>query len=299
MKVAIGDSGYYGKIKVYNENLTLVNTFQAHTNYINRIKQLPNGYVATVSSDNTAKIWDATIRTNWILIRNYTKHVDQVYGLEYINEDTIASGGYDHSIQMWSIQTGITKMNISTGHIVWSLQLLTNGYYLAAGLSNSFINIYNINNVSLIASLKGHTSSLFELLLIGSNLLASGDSNPDDVVRIWDLTTYTSKYILFGHNNSVCGLKLISSDILASGSMDSTIKLWNITCGSLIKTFRNHTLGIGWSVDMLNTQILVSGSFDGIIKLWNMKTGEVLNTISTGDTGIRSMAVLDVSTTSK
>jgi WD40 repeat protein len=297
LKVAIGDKTSKGRIKVFSENLTLLNTFQAHTNFINRIKQLPNGYVATVSSDHTAKVWDATVMTNWILIRNYTSHAKDVYGLEYVNEDTIATGSHDHTIQIWSIKTGIATITISTNSDVYSLQLLSNGIHLAAGFYSQVIKIYNVITGSFLTALNGNASRFYELLLLGETLLASGESNPDNLVRVWDLTTYTSKYILFGHNNSVCGLKLISYEILASGSTDQTIKLWNITSGALVKTLRNHTSTIGWSVDLLNTQTLVSSSDDQTIKLWNVNTGEVLKTIST-DMSSQSMAVLDVSTTS-
>jgi WD40 repeat protein len=116
-------------------------------------------------------------------------------------------------------------------------------------------------------------------------------------VRLWNLTTYANRFILKGYSDQVIGLKQVSADMLASGSLDTTLKLWNISSGALIATLRNHTTGIKLSVDMLNTQIVVSGSDDGSIKLWNVNTGDVLKTIYAG-MSIRSMAVLDVSTTS-
>ena len=78
----------------------------------------------------------------------------------------------------------------------------------------------------------------------------------------------------------VWGLKMISSDTLASGSFDRTVKLWNTTSGTLIKTLANHTDIIYYSVDVLiSNQILVSGSYDETIKTWNISTGQVLKTI--------------------
>jgi WD40 repeat protein len=80
---------------------------------------------------------------------------------------------------------------------------------------------------------------------------------------------------------------------LASGSIDSTIKLWDITSGLEIRTFSNPT-GFKFSfcsVDLLNSQTLVSGLFDGTIKLWNWTTGECLSTIQT-NADIFSLAVI-------
>ena len=282
-------------INVYNSSsLLLVNSFQAHSSYIYHIKQLPNGYVAT-SGDNTAKIWNVTTINNnniWNLIQTY-EHTSTVYAIEYISTDTMASSGAsDQSIKIWSISTGQTLMTIDTGDFAVSLKLLSNGFYLAAGVGISGqINIYNLNNGgSLVSTLIGHKNYVEDLLLINSNLLAS--SSNDKTVCIWDLTTNTNKFILTGHDDVVLGLKLVSADTLASGSVDSTIKLWNITSGTLIRTLANHAEGIFFSVDMLINQILVSGSYDKTIKTWNISTGQVLNTIDTGLT-IRSLAVLN------
>ena len=295
--VAIGDIN--GQIQVYNSNsLLLVNSFQAHASLkgINRIKQLPNGYVATCSDDFTVKIWNVTTINNnntWNLIRTYT-HTDVVNAIEYISMDTMASGGYDSTIQIWSISTGQKLMTINPGVGVISLQLLSNGFYLAAGFYSGQINIYNIyNNGSLVSTLNGHTDIVEDLVLINSNLLAS--SSDDKKVRIWNLTTNTCKFILTGHTSAVYGLKLVSADTLASGSSDYTINLWNTTSGTLIRTLVSHIDSINWSVDMLiSNQILVSGSSDSTIKTWNISTGQVLNTIITG-LQIQSLAVLNPS----
>jgi WD40 repeat protein len=80
---------------------------------------------------------------------------------------------------------------------------------------------------------------------------------------------------------------------LASGSSDTTIKLWDITSGQLIRTLTGHTDYIQWSVDLLNSQTLVSGSWDQTIKLWNWSTGECFSTIQTPGSNIRSLAVIN------
>ncbi len=282
-KVAIGDNT--GLIQVYNENFELINSFQAHTNQIRRIKQSPfnSNYVATCSWDKTVKIWDISScwNANWSLIQTYTNHTDFVLGLEWINQDTIASGSDDDTIQIWSIKMVQPKLTISSGDFVYSLKLLSNGFHLACGLYNGNINIYDINNGNLISSLRGHTTFINDLVQISDDLLAS--SSRDETVRIWNLTTNATKFNLTGHTSPVYGLKLISSDLMASGSWDSTIKLWNITNGQLIRNLMGHGSYIYWSIDKLrDSQALVSGSLDQTIKIWNLTTGACLNSFNTG-----------------
>jgi WD40 repeat protein len=289
----IGDTS--GQIKIYNQN-SLVNSFKAHSSQINRIKQCQfnTNYVATCSYKEV-KIWNVSSSFNWTLITTYSQHSSDVYGLEWLDNDTLASTGWlDQTIKLWSMTTGQTKRTIQTNATyVRSLKMLNTNIHLAAGLGYpGGINIYNINDGNLVSSLKGHTSHIWDLVQISNELLAG--SSLDKTVRLWNLTTNTCKFILTGHTFSVYGLKQITPNILASGSLDSTIKLWDTTSGQLIRTLTGHTSWIMWSVDLLNNgQTLVSGSWDGTIKLWNWSTGECFSTIKTPDSRITSLAVIN------
>jgi WD40 repeat protein len=291
----IGD--YDGRIQIYNSSsLSLVISFQAHSDDINRIKQSPfkTNYVATCSDDKTVKILHVLSSFDWTLITTYSQHSSYVYALDWLDNDTLASAGYsDQTIKLWSATTGQTKRTIQTNQEVWTLKVLNTNIHLAAGLGypKYDINIYNINNGNLVSSLKGHSYYVNDLVQLSSDLLASASS--DETVRIWNLTTNTCKFILTGHTNWVRGLKQITPSILASGSVDDTIKLWDTTSGELIRTLTGHTSYIEWSVDLLNSQTLVSGSWDQTIKLWNWSTGECFSTIQT-DLYIKSLAVINL-----
>jgi len=286
-----------GQIKIINKdgNFSFSNSFEGHFNSIWRIKQSPfNLNVATCSLDRKIRIWKPTF--NWTLIRTYPNHSAVVFAIEWLDIDTIASGSSDQTVQIWSIKSGKTNRTINTESNVYSLKLLNkNNFHLAAGLSNGNINIYNINDGNLSSSLKGHTSTVYDLVQMNIDLLAS--SSDDKTVRIWNLTTNTSKFILTGHTSTVHSLKRITSDLLASASSDSDIKIWNTTLGQELRTLKGHAKGIQYSLDLIDnhdgqTSTLVSGSLDNTIKLWNWSTGECLKTIQT-NSGIDSLAILN------
>jgi WD40 repeat protein len=284
---------------LYNESLSLLNSFQGHTGQINSIKQSPfnKDYVGTASADFTAKVWNIASSLNWILIFDFTGHSNNsVNDLEFINNDTIASGGNDYTIKIWSINSGIINRNITTDGFVYALQLMSNGFYLAAGLTSCKIRIYDFNDGSLKVTLVGHTRVIMNLKVITADLFASSGHTGDNTVRIWDLKANIIKYNLTGHNDSVRGLKLVSSDMLASGSIDFKIKLWDINDGKLVRTLTGHTGSVSKSIDLIKSQILVSGGWDATIKLWNICTGELLNSINT-DMSIRALAVLNANIT--
>jgi len=299
-QVAIGDQSTNGYIKVYNQNFELVHSFKAHTNRINHIKQSPfskNDLVATCSDDSTVKIWNST--SDWTLIQTFN-HSNIANTIEWVNEDTLASGSFDETVQIWSIKTGQTLRTIEVNGYVISLKLLIGCVHVAVGLSNGNINIYNVNDGSLVSTLGGHSSFVQDMVLISSDLLVS--SSQDLTIRIWNLKTNQSK-ILDKHSEAVFGLKLVTSDLLASVSWDQTIKLWNISSGTLLRTLEGHTDLMLWSVDLLTGDVnntnnhsimLISGSWDQTIKLWDWQTGECLNEFN-ANMEIRSLTVLNPS----
>lgn len=292
--------GSDGQILIYNENLTLVHSFQAHSKSITRLKQSPSNnfanemnLAASSSSDTTVKIWSSL---NWTLIRTHSNHTASVGALEWINEDLIASGGsFDQTIQIWSISTGQTKRIIQTWFFyVMSLKLLSNQIHLAAGFGQGPISVYNINTGDLVVTLQGHTANVNDIILVNQIYLASSSNLFENTVRLWDLAKNETKFILTGHVSGVFGLKQIASDLLASGSFDSTIKVWNLTTGGLIRTLKGHKSAILNSIDLINNgQVLVSGSQDKTLKLWNWKTGECLNTKDTSGTAIQTLNVFN------
>ena len=273
----------------------VVSPFQAHTAQINLIKQSPynSALIVSCSHDFTVKIWNLNL--NWTLIRNYTNHTNSVFSFDFIDEDTIVSS-QSYGIKIWSIGTGVTLKNIEDYAL--NIKMLSNGFYLAVLGFNSWgypnVYIYNINDGSKVKYFACFYGPSKDFVSLDNYLVASTD---DKVINIWDYRSVANGIYngtLIGHTSTVYGLKLVSKDVLASASWDSTIKLWNLTSFTLIRTLSNHTNYIYWSLDFLNdeTQTLVSGSLDKTIKLWNWTTGQLLKTKFT-NLPIISLAVVN------
>ena len=65
---------------------------------------------------------------------------------------------------------------------------------------------------------------------------------------------------------------MLPNGYLASGSGDATIKIWNPTDGSVMRTLTGHT-SLVHSLAVLPNGYLASCSFDNTIKIWNMNEG--------------------------
>ncbi|AUB37023.1 Serine/threonine protein kinase [Nostoc flagelliforme CCNUN1] len=74
---------------------------------------------------------------------------------------------------------------------------------------------------------------------------------------------------------------------LASGSLDTTIKLWDVSTGKAIKTLTGHSSGVNSVRFSPDGKTLASGSLDTTIKLWDVSTGKAIKTL----TGHRSRVI--------
>ena len=95
-----------------------------------------------------------------------------------------------------------------------------------------------------------------------------------------DGITGSQMAILSGHDGDVRTLDFSPDGVLlVSGSIDTTIKLWDMQTGGVIKTFHGHT---GWVTSVsisVDCTTIASGSVDRSIRLWTIQTGECYHVI--------------------
>ena len=86
---------------------------------------------------------------------------------------------------------------------------------------------------------------------------------------------------LGGHTKSVNSVSFSpDGKLLASGSADNTVKLWDTTTGTEIKTLIGHTKPVFAVSFSPNGKLLASGSFDQTVKLWDTTTGKAIKTFT-------------------
>eukprot|EP00494_Astrolonche_serrata_P028106 UN28371 len=78
------------------------------------------------------------------------------------------------------------------------------------------------------------------------------------------------KYV--GHLNRLTTCIQTSNNIMLSTSLDSSIKIWNITNNDCLFTFRGHTSSVYCCTIMRNKEHVYSAGNDGRILCWNLTT---------------------------
>lgn len=77
-----------------------------------------------------------------------------------------------------------------------------------------------------------------------------------------------------GHTGEITSIAYSSNGrFLISGSNDTTIKVWDVATGALIRTLSGHIDTVSTVAWIPNSMNIVSGSWDSTIKIWDATTG--------------------------
>ena len=163
------------------------------------------------------------------------------------------------------------ELRTLTGHSdsVFSVAVSPDGKYLASGLADETVIIWDAKSGQRIKTLEGHSNSVYSVCWsLDGKYLASGSG--DYTVIIWDANSGQKLKTLEGHYKSVLSVSWSpDGKYLASGSGDKTLIIWDANSGQRIKTLEGHSDGI-WSVSWSpDGKYLASGSKDNTIIIKN------------------------------
>ena len=222
-----------------------------------------------VSSNVIGSINGIAIDSNDNLYYNYYQSygsVSSTYYLKYARSSTYVT------------KIGSPYFSFSSQQEVLSITVDPYGKTISAGLINNSVVNFDISTQKTISSLITHNNPVNALDYSSDGLiLATGGS--DNKITL----SYKngSNLNLIGHNGPIYAIKFFDNNkLLASGSSDKTIKIWNVSSGSLITTLANHSAGILSLSISPDDNTLISGSFDKTIKIWNLTSYTLLKTLT-------------------
>jgi len=125
----------------------------------------------------------------------------------------------------------------------------------------------------------------------GSEFEQGGDATRTAKVMLWDVDADKLRGDLPGHQSLVTSVDFSpNSEILATGSADNTVKLWDTSNGTTVRTLKGHTDAV-WAIRFISDKTLASASWDGTLRFWDLDTGEQLASFSEHDAEILCLAI--------
>jgi WD40 repeat protein len=149
---------------------------------VNYVKSLSNGLIACVLHENI-NIYEWS---TGYLTKTLSGHYNSVYTVELLNEQFMASGGWDKNVFIWDLYSYSIKYTLTQHkNAVLHVKRLSSSL-IASGDNKGLIIIWNWLNGSLVHTLKGHTYCVSSLDLYDDQTLISG--SVDQTIKLWDIS---------------------------------------------------------------------------------------------------------------
>lgn len=263
----LASGGRDGTIRIWNPDGLLACSLAGHSRSVLGLIEVSAGIIASISRDRTLRFWETE---SGHCLRSTIAHKAAALSIARLSNKLIATGGADHSIELWS-ELGVHQRTLD-GHRgwVWSLAALGEDT-LASASEDRSIRIWDLPSGRCVAV--RHVSDPLRSIDTCRaatthcvRLLAAGDASGR--VTLWTIGQgVPDEAISFrAHGAAVRRVRFLNDGSLATCGEDNRLRVWNLDTVSL-----NHEeVGANFVTDVIELSggIRVRCGYDGEIA-WN------------------------------
>jgi WD40 repeat protein/tRNA A-37 threonylcarbamoyl transferase component Bud32 len=251
-------------------------TLTEHTQPIAGVALSPDGqFVASVSYDHTARVWDANTGSRILLISQPPS--DYFYGVAFCADGRRLALADQRTVRFWDLSTGETLLALR-GHrgSVLSVAFDASGTQAATGSFDGTVKLWDLADTLEARSLPAPASGITSLAFSRKNeRLVSGQHN--GTIAIWDARQ--GKRVLDSHRRTqpVLATAFNRDDSrVAAVLQQNGIEIWDPLAGKTVS--RISPLSGPPSALALNRngERLATANANGDIEIWDATTGQRL-----------------------
>ncbi|KAJ9540606.1 hypothetical protein OSB04_027112 [Centaurea solstitialis] len=243
--------------------------------------------LATGSYDGQARIWN----TNGELKSTLSKHKGPIFSIKWNKKgDYLLTGSFDETAIVWDVKADEWKQQFKfhsggpTLDVDWR-----NNHSFASSSTDNMIYVCKIGENRPIKLFSGHKGEVncVKWDPTGSLLASCSD---DITAKIWSMKHDKHIHDLREHAKEIYTIRWSPSGpgtnnpnqqlLLASASFDSTVKLWDVEHGRLVRSLNGHRDAVYALSFSPNGEYLASGSLDRCMHVWSLKEGKIIKTYS-------------------
>ncbi len=266
-------------LELYSQRAKLILPF-GHTGIVNGAVLSPDKKtIASVSNDQTLKIWDVE---SGLLLSDIKAHNQAVRSVAFSKDGTrIMTSSIDSTIKIWDTENLnlIARFRLSAG--VFKSIYSPDGKKIIVAPGDGYISILDAGSGNLIKKLSGHKAwaETVSLNNDGTKLVSGSE---DETAIIWDLMNGKLLMRLEGHTQPIKKVTFSNDGMrVATASIDSTIRVWDVNTGIQQLVLKGHAGKVNTVLFSADDKTIISGSNDKTIKIWDARTGKELGEIKT------------------
>ncbi|KAJ2726889.1 hypothetical protein GGI07_000217 [Coemansia sp. Benny D115] len=235
--------------------------------------------VASGSSDNTVRLWDANEARTLAVLRGHTSRVWDICADRSGTSLFSASG--DGTVRIWDIRDpskATCTATLSAGGDIYSVCLTpTESHIVVAGYDRT-IRLYDRATGRMVQRFQGHELSVAQVTTSPlGNLVISGSK--DQSIRFWDVLSGTCVKSLRSHLGEVTAVATSESGLLLlSSSKDNSNRLWDLRSLKRLCRYKGHqnTSKNFIRARFMGDSMVVGGSEDGMVYIWDRQSTAIV-----------------------
>ncbi|XP_065680195.1 target of rapamycin complex subunit lst8 [Hydra vulgaris] len=304
-QVILATAGYDHTIRFWQAHSGVcTRTVQHPESQVNKMEITPDKQFLAAAAYQHVRLYDIP-SANPSPVINYdgiSKNVTAIGFQE--NGKWMFTGGEDKSVRIWDTRT----RSLHCQHIfqvsapVTSVFLHPNQTQLVIGDQSGAINMWDLktdHNEQLIPE----TRAMIQSVAIDPEGKFLASINDKGTCYVWSLTGVKEQRTMFhpkqklsAHNKY--GLKCLfspDSNFLVTTSADSSLKIWNTTDFSLLKTLTDPSGRWVWDCSFSeDSHYIITATSDGVGRLWNIDKEEIIREYTGHQKAIICLAFRDV-----